>query len=73
MCVVRLVVQPMDDILYSFSNASFAACPDVFPPDNFNSGVLVQLLSIPKSYAQIYSMFRRSSILVKILFVACWK
>lgn len=39
--VDTLVVEPMDDILYAFSNASFAACPDVFPPDNFNSGVLV--------------------------------
>ena len=39
--VDTLVVGPIDDILYGFSNASFAACPDVFPPDNFNSGVLV--------------------------------
>ena len=39
--VDTLVVAPIDDILYGFSNATFAACPDVFPPDNFNSGVLV--------------------------------
>lgn len=39
--VDTLVVGPIDDILYGFSNASFAAAPDVFPPDNFNSGVLV--------------------------------
>ncbi len=42
--VDTLVVRPIDDILYGFTNASFAACPDVFPPDNFNSGVLVRYL-----------------------------
>lgn len=36
-----LVLQPIDDILYEFSNASFAAAPETFPPDTFNSGVMV--------------------------------
>ena len=36
-----LVVSPIDDVLYGFSNASFLAAPEAFPPDNFNSGFLV--------------------------------
>jgi alpha-N-acetylglucosamine transferase len=36
-----LVVKPIDDALYGFSNASFVAAPETFPPDNFNSGVMV--------------------------------
>ena len=36
-----LVVAPIDDAIYGFSNASFLAAPDTFPPDNFNSGFLV--------------------------------
>ena len=33
-----LVVSPIDDAIYGFSNASFLASPETFPPDNFNSG-----------------------------------
>ena len=36
-----LVVSPIDDAIYGFSNASFLASPETFPPDNFNSGFLV--------------------------------
>lgn len=36
-----LVIHPIDDVLFSFSNASFAAAPEVFPPDTFNSGFIV--------------------------------
>ena len=36
-----LVVGPIDDALYEFSNASFLAAPEAFPPDNFNSGFMV--------------------------------
>lgn len=31
-----LAVAPIDDALYGFSNASFAAAPETFPPDTFN-------------------------------------
>jgi glycogenin len=36
-----LVVAPIDDALYEFTNASFAAAPECFPPDTFNSGFMV--------------------------------
>jgi alpha-N-acetylglucosamine transferase len=36
-----LVVGPIDDAIYGFSNASFLAAPETFPPDTFNSGFLV--------------------------------
>ena len=36
-----LVINPIDDAIYGFSNASFLAAPETFPPDNFNSGFLV--------------------------------
>lgn len=36
-----LVINPIDDALYGFSNASFLAAPEAFPPDNFNSGFMV--------------------------------
>lgn len=36
-----VVLQPIDDVLYGFSNASFAAAPETFPPDTFNSGAMV--------------------------------
>lgn len=36
-----LVINPIDDALYGFSNASFLASPEAFPPDNFNSGFMV--------------------------------
>jgi glycogenin len=36
-----LVVGPIDDAIYGFSNASFLASPETFPPDTFNSGFLV--------------------------------
>ena len=36
-----LVVAPIDDAIYGFSNASFLAAPETFPPDNFNAGFLV--------------------------------
>ena len=36
-----IALQPIDDVLYGFSNASFAAAPETFPPDTFNSGTMV--------------------------------
>mmetsp|Transcript_11732 Transcript_11732/g.17770 ORF Transcript_11732/g.17770 Transcript_11732/m.17770 type:complete len:440 (+) Transcript_11732:122-1441(+) len=36
-----IVLHPIDDVLFSFSNASLAAAPETFPPDTFNSGFLV--------------------------------
>ena len=36
-----LVVGPIDDALWGFSNASFAAAPESFPPDTFNAGFMV--------------------------------
>ena len=36
-----LVVGPIDETLFAYSNASFVAAPEVFPPDNFNSGFIV--------------------------------
>jgi len=37
-----LVVAPLDDIVFgAYSNSSFQAAPDTFPPDNFNAGVMV--------------------------------
>lgn len=36
-----LVVAPIDDALWGFSNASFAAAPETFPPDTFNAGFMV--------------------------------
>lgn len=36
-----LAVGPIDDALYGYSNASFLAAPEVFPPDTFNSGFIV--------------------------------
>ena len=47
-----LVVAPVDDAIYGFSNASFLAAPDSFPPDNFNSGFLV-LNPSKEGYANI--------------------
>jgi lipopolysaccharide biosynthesis glycosyltransferase len=36
-----LVIGPIDDVLYDYSNATLAAAPETFPPDTFNSGFLV--------------------------------
>lgn len=36
-----LVVGPIDDAIYGYSNASLVAAPETFPPDTFNSGFLV--------------------------------
>ena len=36
-----LVVDPIDDAFYGYSNASFVAAPETFPPDNFNAGFMV--------------------------------
>lgn len=36
-----IAIAPIDDALYSFSNATLAAAPETFPPDTFNSGFLV--------------------------------
>lgn len=36
-----LAVENFDDAFYGFSNASFVAAPETFPPDNFNSGFMV--------------------------------
>jgi hypothetical protein len=36
-----LVVGEIDDALHGFSNASFLAAPETFPPDTFNSGFMV--------------------------------
>ena len=36
-----LVVKPIDHVLWTYSNASFVAAPEIFPPDTFNSGVMV--------------------------------
>ena len=36
-----IVTEPIDDALYEYSNASLVACPEVFPPDTFNSGFMV--------------------------------
>ena len=38
-----LVLLPIDDLLLSssFSNASLAAAPETFPPDTFNSGLML--------------------------------
>lgn len=41
-----LVVGPIDDALWGFSNASFAAAPEAFPPDTFNAGFMVLTPSI---------------------------
>ncbi len=37
-----LVLRNIDHILRQYSNASFAASPECFPPDTFNSGVMVR-------------------------------
>jgi hypothetical protein len=36
-----LVIGPIDDALYGFSNARLVAAPESFPPDMFNSGFMV--------------------------------
>ena len=36
-----LVVSTIDDAIYGYSNASFVAAPETFPPDNFNAGFIV--------------------------------
>lgn len=36
-----LALDNFDDAFYGFSNASFVASPEGFPPDNFNSGFMV--------------------------------
>ncbi len=36
-----LIVGDIDDILFGYSNASFVAAPEAFPPDTFNSGLMV--------------------------------
>jgi glycogenin glucosyltransferase len=36
-----VVLHPIDDALYKYSNASFVAAPECFPPDTFNSGLMV--------------------------------
>mmetsp|Transcript_29547 Transcript_29547/g.49909 ORF Transcript_29547/g.49909 Transcript_29547/m.49909 type:complete len:417 (+) Transcript_29547:122-1372(+) len=36
-----LVIGPIDHALYGYSNASFVAAPETFPPDNFNAGFMV--------------------------------
>jgi hypothetical protein len=36
-----LVVQPIDHVVNKYSNASFLAAPEIFPPDTFNSGFMV--------------------------------
>lgn len=41
-----IVLQPIDDALYSYSNATFVAAPECFPPDTFNSGFMVLKPSI---------------------------
>ena len=50
-----LVVAPIDDAIYGFSNASFLAAPETFPPDNFNAGFLV-LNPSEKGFAQIMKL-----------------
>mmetsp|Transcript_26246 Transcript_26246/g.38902 ORF Transcript_26246/g.38902 Transcript_26246/m.38902 type:complete len:341 (+) Transcript_26246:63-1085(+) len=41
-----IVLEPIDDVLYLYSNASLAASPECFPPDTFNSGFMVLTPSI---------------------------
>ena len=36
-----VVLQNIDHVLYKYSNASFVAAPEVFPPDTFNSGLMI--------------------------------
>jgi alpha-N-acetylglucosamine transferase len=36
-----IVLAPITDAFHAYSNASFLAAPDVFPPDTFNSGFIV--------------------------------
>lgn len=36
-----LVVKPIDHVVHRYSNASFLAAPEIFPPDTFNSGFMV--------------------------------
>jgi glycogenin glucosyltransferase len=36
-----LVVGPIDDAMFGYSNASLVAAPESFPPDMFNSGFMV--------------------------------
>lgn len=36
-----LVLEPIDSAVYEYSNASFLAAPECFPPDTFNSGFMV--------------------------------
>jgi len=50
-----LVVGPIDDALYTHSNASFVAAPETFPPDTFNSGVFVFTPSAP-TFRQLLSL-----------------
>lgn len=47
-----LIVAPIDDVLYGFSNSSFLAAPETFPPDTFNSGFMVLNPSI-KTYKEL--------------------
>eukprot|EP01041_Mallomonas_annulata_P008312 gene8312-17110_t len=53
-----LVVNPIDDVLYGFSNASFLASPEAFPPDNFNSGFMV-LNPSKKNFDQLLELNER--------------
>jgi hypothetical protein len=50
-----IVLQPIDGALYDYSNASFAAAPETFPPDNFNSGFMV-LNPSTKTYQRLLKL-----------------
>jgi len=50
-----LVVGPIDDALWGFSNASFAAAPESFPPDTFNAGFMV-LTPSEASFARLLQL-----------------
>lgn len=53
-----LVVATIDDALWAFSNASFAAAPETFPPDTFNAGFMV-LTPSTKTFQHLLDLNQR--------------
>jgi len=51
-----MVVGSLDHMFRAYAAYDFAACPDVFPPDHFNAGVLL----IRPSMQVFFSLLRRS-------------
>lgn len=53
-----LVLENIDDAIFRYTNASFAACPETWPPDTFNSGFMVLNPSL-KTFNELVTLNER--------------